>query len=122
MYASSFLHISNAELSVGLEYAIRKHGVELNAYRLRQYANETGNRMRSHRESFYIARGTVLIFSLRVDTEDEKLRRDAYSAAIAKIFSGRRPKKKPDAKTAKTPRRRKLKISIDKNGQSGWNF
>ncbi len=125
MVATSFLHVSDTELSLGIAYAKAKCDITLHAETLRMLCNATGAHMRSNKLHMYQARYEVLSKNLRQSNPEERARRNAYSAAIGKIFSERSrlsrlrngaPKKTRKKKTEDTS------FAVGPNGQLEWTF
>lgn len=131
MSTTSFLHVSEAELTLGLEYAHQEHSsARLDRDMLRTLANATRTRMQEKKMLFYPARYEVLL-QLPQKNSDQQARRDAYSSAIGKIFSERNrlrrlqqkaSKPVPAETVAKPAKKRKagFPTRVNEQGQLEW--
>ncbi len=125
MVATSFLHVSDTELSLGVAYAKEKCDITLHTETLRILCNATGAHMRSNRLPMYQARFEVLSKNLRQSNPEERARRNAYSAAIGKILSERSARSRLRNGAPKKIRKKKAEetsFAVGPNGQLEWTF
>lgn len=97
---SSFTHVSDTELDIGLNYAKEHYSVSIDRDMLRTLCNATGSRQLEVRCNHYEARTFVLREHLSQRNQFAQNRFAAYSGAIGKIANRRkqfssRPAKKP---------------------------
>ncbi len=119
----SFRHFSADEVGTGLRYAREELHIELDFDLLRKLANDTGVRWyKDGRKTKLLkrAKSEILLAALWQRDAGESERRDAYSAAIGKMFSTRSHNAKLQRKKSKAKETRGIDptlIGVSAKGQ-----
>jgi hypothetical protein len=116
-----YVLFTDAEIDLGISYALSEYGIALSSETLRILANETREGMAKQECAFEDARHQVMQRHLKQRSPAEQDRYGAYKGALGKMFNRRKQFSIAAKPRPRKKRKLSMKVSTDpRTGQVEW--